>query len=317
MPPSYAEDLDPAATNLFFHHNRIHDEFHGFGFTETGDNFQVNNNGADDANGDPILGLVQAGAVSGGAPLYTGRDNAYMLTLSDGLPPTSGMFLWEPIDDAFEGPCRDGDFDAGVIEHEYAHGLTNRYVSAEDNALNAHQSGSMGEGCGDWYGLNYLHREGLDDRSVVGEYVTGNPQRGIRNRSTTATAVRPTTRRSSSRSGPRSPRGVSASTLQAAEATSSTRCRRSTTSTPPGTARSRRPSSTARRAGRSQQANGARVVSSTSPNAKALLDDTESSTVSSTPGGKWSSSWPRRRRSALSRSAPSRSAPSRPPGSRG
>ncbi|MGH3369272.1 MAG: M36 family metallopeptidase, partial [Nocardioidaceae bacterium] len=180
-PPSYAEDLDPASTNLFYHHNRIHDEFYGFGFTESGDNFQVNNNGADDGNGDPILGLVQAGAISGGAPTYTGRDNAYMLTLPDGIPPWSGMFLWEPIEDAFEGPCRDGDFDAGVIEHEYAHGLTNRYVSAEDNALNGHQSGAMGEGWGDWYALNYLHREGLDDGSVVGEYVTGNSERGIRN----------------------------------------------------------------------------------------------------------------------------------------
>jgi hypothetical protein len=181
VPPSYALDLDPAATNLFYHHNRIHDEFYRLGFTESGDNFQLNNNGAADGDGDPILGLVQAGAVSGGAPLYTGRDNAYMLTLPDGIPPWSGMFLWEPIEDAFEGPCRDGDFDAGVIEHEYAHGLSNRYVSEEDNALNAHQSGSMGEGWGDWYALNYLHREGLDDGSVVGEYVTGNSQRGIRN----------------------------------------------------------------------------------------------------------------------------------------
>ena len=39
----------------------------------------------------------------------------------------------------------------------------------------------MGEGWGDWYGLNYLHREGLYEKSVVGEYVTGNPTRGIRN----------------------------------------------------------------------------------------------------------------------------------------
>jgi extracellular elastinolytic metalloproteinase len=181
VPPSYAEDLDPAATNLFYHHNRIHDEFYRLGFTESGDNFQVNNRGSAEGNSDPILGLVQAGAVSGGAPLYTGRNNAYMLTLPDGIPPWSGMFLWEPINDAFEGPCRDGDFDAGVIEHEYAHGLTNRYVSEEDNALNSHQSGSMGEGWGDWYALNYLHRDGLSDSSVVGEYVTGNAERGIRN----------------------------------------------------------------------------------------------------------------------------------------
>ena len=173
VPPSYALDLDPAATNLFFHHNRIHDEFYGFGFTESAGNFQTD-------GGDPILGLVHAGAASGGAPTYTGRDNAYMLTLPDGIPPWSGMFLWEPIDDAFEGPYSDGNFDATVVEHEYAHGLTNRYV-AGGSALGSHQSGSMGEGWGDWYALNYLHREGLYEKSVVGEYATGNAERGIRN----------------------------------------------------------------------------------------------------------------------------------------
>lgn len=174
VPPSYADDSDAASTNLFYHHNRIHDEFYSYGFTESGGNFQLD-------GGDPIMGLVQAGAATGGEPLYTGRDNAYMLTLPDGIPPWSGMFLWEPIDDAFEGPCRDGDFDAGVIEHEYAHGLSNRYVGTEDGALGGHQSGAMGEGWGDWYALNYLHREGLQDDSAVGAYVTGNAQRGIRN----------------------------------------------------------------------------------------------------------------------------------------
>ena len=173
VPPSYALDMEPAATNLFFHHNRIHDEFYGLGFTESAGNFQTD-------GGDPIIGLVHAGAASGGAPTYTGRDNAYMLTLPDGIPPWSGMFLWEPINDAFEGPYTDGNFDAGVIEHEYAHGLSNRYVAGGE-ALGSHQSGSMGEGWGDWYALNYLHREGLYEKSVVGEYVTGNATRGIRN----------------------------------------------------------------------------------------------------------------------------------------
>ena len=181
VPPSYLGDMEAASTNLFWHHNRVHDEFYELGFTESAGNFQVNNNGESGQGGDPILGLVHAGAVSGGAPTYTGRDNAYMLTLPDGIPPWSGMFLWEPINDAFEGPYSDGNFDAGVIEHEYAHGLSNRYVSAEDGALNSHQSGSMGEGWGDWYAMNYLAREGLANDSVVGEYVTGNPERGIRN----------------------------------------------------------------------------------------------------------------------------------------
>ena len=63
MPPSYALDQDPAATNLFYHHNRIHDEYYELGFTETGGNFQLDNDGrAAPRRRDP--GLVQAGAAS-------------------------------------------------------------------------------------------------------------------------------------------------------------------------------------------------------------------------------------------------------------
>ena len=184
-PTSYPQDQDAASTNLFYQHNRIHDEYYRLGFTESAGNFQLTNKDPDPTTGgnpgDAIQGLVQAGAVSGGSPTYTGRDNAYMLTLPDGIPPWSGMFLWEPIDDAFEGPCADGDFDAGVIQHEYSHGLSNRYVGTEDGSLGTHQSGSMGEGWGDWYALDYLHRSGYQKDSVLGGFVTGNKSRGIRN----------------------------------------------------------------------------------------------------------------------------------------
>ncbi|MDX6722471.1 MAG: extracellular elastinolytic metalloproteinase, partial [Solirubrobacteraceae bacterium] len=180
VPPSYALDLNPAATNLFFHHNRIHDEYYDLGFTETAGNFQMNNFGKGGSGGDAVLGLVHAGAASGGAPSYTGRDNAYMLTLPDGVPSWSGMFLWEPINDAFEGPFSDGNFDMSVVQHEYTHGLSTRYVAGGE-ALNAHQSGSMGEGWSDWYALNHAYHTGLQSKAVVGEYATGNPTRGIRN----------------------------------------------------------------------------------------------------------------------------------------
>lgn len=181
VPPSYAEDLNPAATNLFFQHNRIHDDYYALGFTETGGNFQLDNGGKGGLGGDAIKGLVQAGAASGGSPTYTGRDNAYMLTLDDGIPPWSGMFLWEPINDAFEGPYRDGSMDMTVIQHEYTHGLSNRYV-AGGSALGSQQAGSMGEGWGDWYALNHAARTGLEPtRAVVGAYATGNEDRGIRN----------------------------------------------------------------------------------------------------------------------------------------
>lgn len=181
VPPSYAKDMEPAVTNLFWHHNRIHDYYYSLGFTESGDNFQVNNYGKGGKGHDPLLGLVHAGAATGGEPTYTGRDNAYMLTLPDGLPSWSGMFLWEPINDVFEAPYSDGNFDASVIQHEYSHGLSSRYVGTEDSSLGSFQSGAMGEGWGDWYALHYLHRKGLYDKAVVGEFVTGNSKRGIRN----------------------------------------------------------------------------------------------------------------------------------------
>jgi len=180
VPPSYAQDLNPAATNLFFQHNRIHDEYYALGFTETAGNFQLDNGSNGGMGGDAIRGLVQAGAASGGNPTYTGRDNAYMLTLDDGIPPWSGMFLWEPIDDAFEGPYRDGSFDMSVVQHEYTHGLSTRYV-AGGSALGSQQAGSMGEGWSDWYALNHGFETGLLTKPIVGDYVTGNATRGIRN----------------------------------------------------------------------------------------------------------------------------------------
>ena len=61
------QDLNPAATNLFFQHNRIHDEYYALGFTETAGNFQLDNGSNGGMGGDPIRGLVQAGAASGGA----------------------------------------------------------------------------------------------------------------------------------------------------------------------------------------------------------------------------------------------------------
>jgi extracellular elastinolytic metalloproteinase len=179
IPPSYAEDVNSATTSLFYHHNLFHDYFYKLGWIEGAGNLQAVNFAKGGKEGDPILGLVQAGAVSGGDPTYTGRDNAYMLTLPDGIPAWSGMFLWEPIPGSFEGQYADGDYDAGIIYHEYAHALSNRLVAGGE-ALGSHQSGSMGEAWGDWFGMHYLIKNGLQEKPVVGAYVTGNAERGIR-----------------------------------------------------------------------------------------------------------------------------------------
>ncbi len=181
---SFVRDANAAAVNLFYHHNRIHDELYEFGFTESAGNFQLVNNGSDGLGlgGDPIMGGAQSGALNLTQPvLPLGRNNANMLTLPDGIPAFTNMYLWEFADDAFEGEARDGDFDATIIQHEYVHGLSNRYVGGGGlGSLGSGQSGAMGEGWGDWYAMNHLFREGYTRTAVTAPYV-GDPQRGIRN----------------------------------------------------------------------------------------------------------------------------------------
>ncbi|MGH2830136.1 MAG: M36 family metallopeptidase, partial [Actinomycetota bacterium] len=182
--PTYALDALPAVTNLFFHHNIAHDFWYRLGFDEEAGAMQANNFGAGDPakQGDPLIGLVQAGAVAGDVPGATlGRDNAYMFSNPDGLPSWSGMFLFEPIPGALNAPCTDGDFDAHVIYHEYAHGVTSRWVGGESGNLDTYHGGSMGESWGDFYGLHYLFRHRLEKTDGLGPYVTGSQKRGIRN----------------------------------------------------------------------------------------------------------------------------------------
>jgi len=184
-PTSYAPDALPATVNLFYHHNLMHDFFYALGFDEPAGAMQLNDAKPGGAAGDPLLGLVQAGASVGDAPpLYPGRDNAYMFPMPDGIPQWSGMFLFEPIppaDGGFLAPCVDGDFDAGVIYHEYAHGVTSRWVGGEYGNIDTYQGGSMGESWSDFYGLHYLQSHGLQTDTVLGAYDTGNKKRGIRN----------------------------------------------------------------------------------------------------------------------------------------
>ena len=128
------------------------------------------------------MGGAQSGALNLTASvLALGRNNANMLTLPDGIPGFTNMYLWEFVDDVFEGPNRDGDFDSTIIQHEYSHGLSNRYVGGGGlGSLGTTQSGAMGEGWGDWFAMNDLFRRGLTRNAVTAPYV-GDKNRGIRN----------------------------------------------------------------------------------------------------------------------------------------
>jgi extracellular elastinolytic metalloproteinase len=173
---SYEQDVSQATTNLFYQHNRIHDEYYGYGFTESAGNFQNNDFGRGGIGGDAVQGDVQAGIQANPPNL----DNANFSTPPDGLPGITNMFLWETIPGAFIAPCVDGDNDVSVIQHEYTHGMTNRMVGGGE-ALSGEQAGAMGEGWSDWYALNHLFNAGLETQPVEGIYVTANSVRGIRN----------------------------------------------------------------------------------------------------------------------------------------
>ena len=173
---SYEQDVAQATTNLFYQHNRIHDEYYGYGFTEAAGNFQNNDFGRGGTGNDAVQGDVQAGIQATPQQL----DNANFSTPPDGLPGVTNMFLWEPIPGSFIAPCVDGDNDVSVIQHEYTHGMSTRMVGGGE-ALGGEQAGAMGEGWSDFYALNHLFDVGLETQPIEGIYVTGNAQRGIRN----------------------------------------------------------------------------------------------------------------------------------------
>jgi len=61
-----------------------------------------------------------------------------------------------------EGPARgfDSDFDAGVIVHEYGHGISIRLTGGAQNTGCLFNREQAGEGWSDWYGLVFTHRPG-------------------------------------------------------------------------------------------------------------------------------------------------------------
>jgi extracellular elastinolytic metalloproteinase len=177
-------DIDAATANLFAMHSRFHNWSYHLGFTEHTWNGQDFNFGVGTAENDPLIGMVQAGAVVGGPPTYAGRDNAFMRTQPDGIPSESGMFLWQPIPGAFYAPCVDGDYDMAVIGHEYTHMIENRMIGKGFRRMGFH-AGAMGESWADFVAMEYLNQYGFAPGGeagwAVGPYVTGNTVRAIRN----------------------------------------------------------------------------------------------------------------------------------------
>jgi extracellular elastinolytic metalloproteinase len=157
QPPSV--NLSAATTNLFYWNNLLHDIHYRYGFTEAAGNFQTNNYGKGGSGND----AVQADAQDG-----SGFNNANFATPADGASGRMQMYIFTAAN-----PDRDGDLQADIIIHEYGHGVSNRLTGgpANANALDAIQSGGMGEGWGDWWAL-MLTQKPSDTK--LGVYPAGN-----------------------------------------------------------------------------------------------------------------------------------------------
>ncbi|KAG0169327.1 Fungalysin/Thermolysin Extracellular metalloproteinase 5 [Apophysomyces sp. BC1034] len=133
---------DAAITNLFYWCNTAHDLFYRYGFDEKSGNFQQDNFGrgrnGDNGAGDAVIANAQDGS---------GRNNANFATPPDGKHGKMRMYVWDQTK-----PMRDGDFESGIIIHEYTHGVSNRLTGdpSDSNCLGWGEAGGMGEGWGDF-----------------------------------------------------------------------------------------------------------------------------------------------------------------------
>ncbi len=176
LPGSWAHNENQSGTQLFVLLNLFHDHLKAapIGFTREAGNFEGD---------DPVRGEAMDGAKTfQNMPDGGHIDNANFATPPDGFRPRMQMFLWHfPGDPTDPFIAADGANDAGIVYHEYTHGLSNRLVVDADgfSTLGAVQAGSMGEAWSDWYAYDFLQKQGLqpDVAGVadvrVGHYVGG------------------------------------------------------------------------------------------------------------------------------------------------
>ncbi|OBZ90636.1 Extracellular metalloproteinase 4 [Choanephora cucurbitarum] len=133
---------DAAVTNLFYWVNTAHDFFYRYGFDEKAGNFQQDNMGRgrskENGEGDAVIANAQDGS---------GRNNANFATPPDGKHGKMRMYIWDQTH-----PMRDGDFESGIVIHEYTHGVSTRLTGGpmNSNCLGWGEAGGMGEGWGDF-----------------------------------------------------------------------------------------------------------------------------------------------------------------------
>jgi extracellular elastinolytic metalloproteinase len=124
--------------------------------------------------------VIIANNIAGGVVTMSGVDPSLTipaLSVSQADGDTIKTELGTGVEATLEGIARDGDFDNGVIIHEYGHGVSNRLTGGPGTAscLGNLQSKGMGEGWSDFWALALTGKPGEDrtDPRGIGTYATG------------------------------------------------------------------------------------------------------------------------------------------------
>lgn len=156
-----------AITNLFYWNNLMHDMSYNYGFDEVSGNFQASNQSRGGGQGDYVIAIAQSAA---------GTNNANFSPTPDGTRGRMRMYLFTA-----PNPDRDGDLDAGVMCHEYTHGISNRLtggIAGGAGCLGNAEEG--GEGWSDYFALMMTTNwatsqitDGFNIKRPIGNYVQG------------------------------------------------------------------------------------------------------------------------------------------------
>ncbi|OSX63002.1 hypothetical protein POSPLADRAFT_1046353 [Postia placenta MAD-698-R-SB12] len=159
--------INATVTQLFYTANLIHDLYYRYGFDEVSGNFQQHNFGRGGEENDAVITNAQDGS---------GYNNANFMTPPDGQNGRCRMYLWNTA-----MPYRDGDMEAGIVIHEYSHGLSTRLTGGPANSgcLGWGESGGMGEGWGDFLATTIRSTKKYSDYAM-GAWAANRPT-GIRN----------------------------------------------------------------------------------------------------------------------------------------
>ena len=114
---------------------------------------------------------VNAEAQDGG-----GVNNANFGTPPDGARPRMQMYLWN-----LSTPERDGDFDNGIIVHEYGHGVSNRLTGGPSTTGCLSNQEQGGEGWSDYLAYMMTMPTGTEPASGrgIGTYALNQPTNGL------------------------------------------------------------------------------------------------------------------------------------------